>query len=428
MTKKSRASKSTSDPSGNFVSEWFGHRVFPTVVSTATSLADQQHERCPFLTQATAESRKCIKTDAARGVCTINSVSNGPRQDWLVCPYRALNDDLVSRSIRQLFSIPAFAIPFVTPAVTLKRSEVRQDITERITSGQRSFIYFDKKTSGELSIPPTDRSPEFSFDVTVVELDVKGGAAHIGRFGILEIQTMDFHGSYRAAVRNLREALRMHSAGFGTTLQSNQWWLSEGVEGPNIANVFKRTFYQMMFKFQLGHHERCAGCILAIPQAVWDSWQRHLGAPELTEEADGTFSLLSPGRPKPDPFPAWIYVFEPDTSTGITPSPITLRKMIGTDAPSISYWALEAAPEAALSNIDAEAGFLAGLSRRLKEFWPELAKTVIAEVPADEPPGAKGPKLTKRRRVEIERLETESGYIGPTENAVGSSEPDEGEN
>lgn len=426
MAKKTRIAKAASEPPGNFVSEWFGHRIYPTIVSTASSLADQQNERCPFLTQATGEERKCIKADAAKGVCTISSVSNGPRQDWLVCPYRALNDDLVSNSIRQLFAIPAAIHPFVTPAVTLKREEVRNDITARIAAGQHVFIYFDKKTSGELSIPPTDRSPEFSFDVTVVELTSKNKVPHIGRFGILEIQTMDFHGSYRAAVRNMREGLRMHAGKFGETLQSNQWWLAEGVQGPNIANVFKRTFYQMMFKFQLGRHDRCAGCVLAIPQSVWDSWQRHLGAPRLTVEKDGTFSLLASGATKPDPFPAWIYVFDPDANVDTTPSPIILRKMIGTDAPSISHWALEVAPAAALSNIDAEAGFLAGLSRRLKGFWPDLAKTVVVEIPV-----ASSGKIETRRRkkqeIPIEKLETQSDYSGPTSDAVRGEELDEGE-
>lgn len=421
--------KKTKEKPGNFVSEWFGHRVYPTVVATRESTADQQAERCPFLTSATGENRQCIKAEAAKGVCTISSVSNGPRQDWLVCPYRALNDDLVSNSIRQLFALTAGTHPFVTPAVTLKRQEVRDDITVRLNAGQPVFIYFDKKTSGELSIPPTERSPEFSFDVTVVELTCKEGVPHIGRFGILEIQTMDFHGSYRDAVRNLREGLRMHPTRFGPTVQDNQWWLSEGVEGPNIANVFKRTFYQMMFKFQLGQHDRCAGCVLAIPQSVWDSWQRHLGAPELTAEADGTFSLLAPGRPRPDPCPAWIYVFDPDARDDVTPSPIVVRRMIGTDAPSISHWALEVAPAAALSNIDAEAGLLAAMSRRLKQFWPELSRTVVAEVPAEPAPKRprSSPKRPRRKEVPIESLEAISSYTGPSEDAVHGEEPDEGE-
>jgi hypothetical protein len=421
------ARRARPEPQGNFVSEWFGHRVHPTVLSTPESVADQQAERCPFLSRATNENRPCIKAANAKGVCTISSLSNGPRQDWLVCPYRALSNELVSRATRQLFAVPADVLPFVTPAVTLRHDDVRGDIAERLEAGQPVFIYFDKKTGGELSIPPTDRSPEFSFDVTILELTREGGSPRIGRFGILEIQTMDFHGSYRDAVRNLREGLRMHPTRFAPTVQDNQWWLSEGVEGPNIANVFKRTFYQMMFKFQLGQHDRCAGCVLATPQSVWDSWQRHLGAPELIAEPDGTHSLLAPGRPRPDPCPAWIYVFDPDAASPQTPSPIVLRKMIGTDAPSMSYWALEVAPAVALSNIDAEAGMLSVLSRRLKLFWPELAKTVIAEVAVGRQP--RSPRGSARRPnfadVPLEAIELATDHGGPGPDGLPEEKPGE---
>ena len=108
-----------------------------------------------------------------------------------------------------------------------------------------------------------------------------------GRFGVLEIQTMDFHGSYRLAVQNLDDSLRLHGSGFADALQQNQRWLAERIEGPNIANVFKRTFYQMTLKFQLGVHPRSVGTSLAIPQAVWDSWQPHLGRPELVSCGEG---------------------------------------------------------------------------------------------------------------------------------------------
>jgi hypothetical protein len=402
---------------GNFVSEWMGHRVYPVIVSTAASIADQRAERCPFLTVATGEDRKCVKNEKARGVCTISSISNGPRQDWLACPYRALNSELVSNAIRRLFALPAVADPFITPAITLKRPAVRSDITNRLSKGQPVFVYFDAKVGGELSIPATDQSPEFAFDVTVVELISREGHPHVGRFGILEIQTMDFHGSYRNAVHNLREGLRLHKERFGPMLKDNQWWLSEGVEGPNIANVFKRTFYQMMFKFQLGQHERCAGCVLAIPKSVWDSWQRHLGAPELVREADGTFSLLAPDHARPDPCPAWIYVFDPDLKSSITPSPIVLDQLIGTDVPSMSHWALTVAPAAALSNIGAEQGFLATLSRRLHTVWPALVKTVTADIGGEQTAG--------RKEVPIGRLEEASDYAGPSDDAVKGEEPDQ---
>ena len=295
---QSEMAKSKGGPGAgsNFVSEWFGHRIYPDIVASEEAIREQQAEQCPFLSGALGESRKCIKADAAKGVCTISSPSNGVRQDWLVCPYRALSDELVSQSIRQLFALSDTSHPLVLPAATLSKPDVRRAIEAQLNTNRPVFLYFDKKTSGELSIPATKRSPEFAFDVTVVELTLKNGHPHIGRFGILEIQTMDFHGSYRNAVRNLREGLRMHPGTFADVVQANQWWLADGVEGPNIANVFKRTFYQMMFKFELGRHARCVGCVLAIPKAVWDSWQRHLGAPELSVEADGTYRLLTPGR------------------------------------------------------------------------------------------------------------------------------------
>lgn len=362
-------------PKGNFVSEWFGHRVYPVVVSTKRSLADQRTERCPFLSATIGEKRLCIKSEASKGVCTINSASNGRRQDWLVCPYRALDQTLVGNAIRRLFALPSESAPMILPAVKLETENMRRTVSKRLDAGEHVYTYFEAKLGGELSIPPTDRSPEFSFDVTVIELIKGDNVPRIGRFGILEIQTMDFHGSYRSAVRNLTEGLRMHGDRFGRTLQEYAHWLGEGVEGPNIANVFKRTFYQMMFKFRLGQHGRCAGCVLAIPQAVWESWQRHLGAPDLTEKPDGTFRLLKPGQPEQETMPAWIYIFDTEISESITPSPIRLSKMIGTDVPAIAHWALDVAPRAAVENIDATAGFMTVLERRLKPIWPELART-----------------------------------------------------
>ena len=409
---------------GNFVSEWFGHRIHPTVVSNAQAVADQKSERCPFLSSATGEVRACIKNPQSKGVCSVSCVSNGPRQDWLVCPYRALSPEIVAGAVRRLFGLPAESTPFVTPGVSLVKADVRDDILVRLQAGQPVFTYFDEKTGGELSIPATSRSPEFAFDVTIIEMTLQNDAPHISRFGILEIQTTDFHGSYKHAVRNLKDGLRLHPDDFAATLQKNQHWLSEGVEGPNIANVFKRTFYQMMFKFQLGHHDRCAGCVLAIPQSVWDSWQRHLGSPTLVAEPDGTHSLLAPSRPRPDLWPAWIFVFDPNEAATTTPSPINVNMVIGTDAPAFSYWALEVAPEAALSNIDAEAGFLAGLSRRLKTVWPELSRTVMAEITVARVDVAKG-RIKRSRKVEVSiaSLEERSGYSGPGPDAV-KAEPD----
>jgi hypothetical protein len=120
-------------------------------------------------------------------------------------------------------------------------------------------------------------------------------------------------------------------------------------------------------------------------------------------------------------------VFDADAASPQTPSPIVVRQVIGTDAPAFSYWALDAAPKAALSNIDAETGFLAGLSRRLRPIWPELARTMIAEVPA-EPRSVAGSRRRqpRRREVPLPELEARSNYDGPGPDAVHGEPPDEG--
>ncbi len=364
------------EPRGNFVSEWFGHRVYPSVIASEQSVADQQSETCPFLSQATAERRQCIKAPASRGVCTVSTPTALGRRDWLVCPYRALDPNLIQSAVRRLFDFEGDQDSFVVPAVRLIDNNVRIEVSNRLRLSGRVFIYFDDKLGGELSIPPTNASPEFSFDLTVIEVEMKDGAPHVGQFGVIEIQTMDFHGSYRHVVKNLKDGLRLHPTSFPETLQANQQWLSEHMEGPNIANVFKRTFYQMMFKFQLGQSSRCAGCVLAIPLSVWQSWQRHLGCPELTKESDGTFNLYPPGRERPDVVAAWIYAFDINSSSQATPNPITMPMIIATDAAAMSYFALEVAPAQALLNIDALGGMMTQLGRRLTRLWPELARTI----------------------------------------------------
>ena len=368
----------TEGVTGNHVSEWFGHRVFPRVVASARSLNDQRNQRCPFLTTAKATDTTCIKSEASKGVCTVSTSAGGTRQDWLVCPYRALDPPLLNATIGRLLSFPAGSPTLIMPGVRLADVVVRAEVTARLSAGSRVFIYFDEKLGGELSIPGTSRSPEFSFDVTVFEIERAQGQPHVGRFGIVEIQTMDFHGSYRHAVRNLREGLRMFGGDFPATLQSRPEWLSKRMEGPNIANVFKRTFYQMMFKFQLGQHPRCAGCVLAIPVSVWNSWQPHLGAPELREHGDGTYDLLRPDEPRPEHVPAWIYAFGLDAGSTETPSPIGVGTIIATTAAAMSHYALDIAPAAALENIASTTGMLVLARRRLRRFWPDLADTLAA--------------------------------------------------
>lgn len=314
------------------------------------------------------EQRECIKRGASRGICTINSA----RQDWIVCPYRALDPQLLQNAVRRLFAIDDARSLMVVPAPTLEKETVRSEVGRTLAAGGAVVAYLQDKLGGEVSVARTERSPELSFDVTLVEiLEEVPGTCAIGRYGILEVQTMDFHGSYRAVVKNLADALRLHGDRFAESLQDNQGWLSQEIEGPNIANVFKRTFYQMILKFRIGAHPPCVGCIMAIQTSVWGSWQRHLGKPDLVPRKDGTFALREGDVGDEQP-PAWIYVFDTDGSGGATPAPIAVQKVIATDAESIAHYALKVVPDAVIAAGGAVDAVLAGIRQRMVRWWPQI--------------------------------------------------------
>ncbi len=357
---------------GNYIAEWFGHRVFPVVAVTEASLGDQEAQRCPFLSDVTDEEHECVKREKSKGVCTISSTSNGTRQDWLVCPFRALDPSLLHDAASRLFGHDPDALNLVAAPV-LGDSEHADVFRHGVRTGQPSIVYFQNKLGGEISLSATDRSPELSFDATMVEIVPDENGLLLGRYGVFEIQTMDFHGTYAGAVKNLNAALHLHQGDFGKALADHPMWLAEKVEGPNRANVFKRTFYQMMFKFQLGAHKHSAGCVFAIPEAVWDSWQRHLGRPELVSLPDGTYSLAAQedeGEPT-----SWIYVFSLDVSDEVSPNRLQMQKVIGTSAAALSHYALDVAPQAAMEPDGAVDQLLESIRFRLGKFLPEFKES-----------------------------------------------------
>jgi hypothetical protein len=363
------------------IAEWFGHRVFPEVSSGSQPVSDQQSGRCPFLTETLKTSTQCVKAPNSRGVCTISASSNGPRQDWLVCPYRALDDGLLADIVKRLYGIPALASVLIRPVVALNDGASRSEILSAVHGPDRVFVYFQDKLGGEISLSKTGASPEMSFDITVVELLAGEHGASVsgllepeiraGKYGVIELQTTDTHGSYKEAVTALSGALDLHGAHFPAQLAANPDWAGRKVEGPNISNVFKRTFYQIAFKFQVTNRETSVGCALALPQPVWDSWQPFLGAPDLHEQADGTWRLLDDKASSPRD---WIYVFDIDTEPRPhgRPAPIRVVLVLGTDAGTLSRAAFQVAPARAVEHggdIDAVA---TAISRRLGRYLPGI--------------------------------------------------------
>lgn len=362
------------------IAEWFGHRVFPDVAVGATPVSDQQSGRCPFLTQTLKLSTQCVKSQNSRGVCTISASSNGPRQDWLVCPYRALDDDLLDSIVRRLYSVGSPMPVVIRPVVVLDDDASRSEILAAISGPERVFVYFQDKLGGEISLSKTPASPELSFDITIVELLANNDALelhlpepviHLGKYGVIELQTTDTHGSYVQAVDALAHALDLHPDDFPEQLAGNPDWAGRKVEGPNISNVFKRTFYQIAFKFQVTKRDTSVGCALALPKPVWDSWQPFLGAPELHKHEDGTWRLLDDRTASPTD---WIYVFDIDTEPRADgrPAPIRVGKVIGTDATTLSRAAFQVAPARAVEHDGGMDAVAAAIARRLGRYLPGI--------------------------------------------------------
>jgi hypothetical protein len=354
------------------IAEWFGHRIFPTVSNGALPLADQRSGRCPFLSQTLQETRQCIKAENSRGVCTISASSNGPRQDWLVCPYRALDAGLLADMVSRLYEVPPLDPVLIRPVVVLETEHGRAELLGGVHSGVRTFVYFQDKLGGEIGLSKTAASPELSFDITVAELLTNPASGDglpvvIGKYAVIELQTTDTHGSYGHAVKALTSALDLHGDHFSEQLAGNPEWAGRKIEGPNISNVFKRTFYQIAFKFQVTKQDTSAGCALALPRPVWDSWQPFLGAPELHEQLDGTWRLMDDQAVQPRD---WIYVFDIDTEPGAggEPAPVRVSIVIGTDAATLSRAAFDVAPAKAIAHGGERDVVAEAIARRIKRY------------------------------------------------------------
>jgi len=356
---------------GNPISEWLGHRIFPTVRLDASSFQGDAFGECPFLSEALKRRTECVKKGNSFGVCTVSASSNGPRQDWLACPYRVISSDLVRSACARIFGDQDAPAP--VPATLLQDKRALGRFRRGIQEGGAGYVYFQARLGGEISVPATSRSPEIAFDATIAEVRNEGGRFVLGRYGILEIQTMDFHGSYRQAVENLKGAHRLHESNLAAELQKNPRWAAAGIEGPNIANVFKRTFYQVMIKFQLAAQGRVAGTVLALPQAVWDSWQPFLGAPSIDSVGAGLHRIrATEGSSVTSRRNAFITVFDLDSSATESISPVQIRMHIQVDAEQLAHHALEIVPAGILQSLSDSDSILERIRERLMTFWPDL--------------------------------------------------------
>lgn len=370
---------------GNFIAEWFGHRVWPTVDGSDAAVRNQSSRRCPFLSFATGEDRKCIKIPRGgaepTGVCTVSSDSNGERQDWLACPYRILDQHftLLVEAVRTLYRADASVEVLVLPVTVLRRQEMRERVAAAVRSPTaRVFAFAADKLGGEVDIPETAASPGAKVDVSIIEIlatdRATGLPSEFGQHVFYEIQTSDFHGSPLHAVALLQA---LCPAGvtepYHDRLRAEVEVSGTGVEGPNKANVFKRTIYQMILKVRMAEHPSCAGFMLILPLPVWDSWRRHFGFPDLHAH-DGDVTLVALASPTEDSAMlrvsarSWVFVFDIDRESKESPQPLRTVLRIATSAEALLHYAFLAAADAGVAAgvIDR---FRAALSRRVISNW-----------------------------------------------------------
>lgn len=375
---------------GNFLAEWFGHRVWPTVDISAQAAANQSRGVCPFLSGTLGEERICVKTargfDGPTGVCTVSSDSNGSQQDWLACPYRILDKHftLLTAAVRLTFGISGDENLILAPVTTLSDRALQKRIGNALRKKTaRVFVFTADKLGGEVDIPETVASPGAKVDVSVLEvIGLSAKTREPNRFGnhlFFEIQTADFHGSPLHAVRLLRERLPLAPmAGYHDRLRDAVEVCGTGVEGPNKANIFKRTIYQMVFKIQLAGHKNCAGFVIILPLPVWESWLRHLGSPKLVPAAkDATLSYLRAPREEQqelmEAIRAWILVFDIDRDSRDSPQPLRIVRKVATSSAALVHFAFDAAAGRALELLVIER-YRTVLESRLREGWLGLAK------------------------------------------------------
>lgn len=366
---------------GNFVSEWFGHRVWPTVDSTSTAESNQRARQCPFLTSATGDVVPCVKMPRGgtepTGVCTISSDSNGPRQDWLACPNRILDQrfTVLEQPIRLLFAIDdAFEI-LVLPVTALNHERSRLAVAEAIEQHRkRVFLFTGTKFGGEVDIPETVSSPGSKIDISILEVTslnpLDGKPDGFGKHVLYEIQTADFHGSPAHAVAALAE---LCPAGgqepYHKTLASQVEVCGTGVEGPNKANIFKRTIYQMISKMSLVKHPDCAGFVIALPVPVWDSWLKHLGSPKL-DDSEVT-ALVGPTETLEGCTAnslAWIFVFDIEHESAASPQPLRVVKRVAISTESLIHYMFDVAGGQAIE-LGAIARYRKTLVSRVTSNW-----------------------------------------------------------
>jgi hypothetical protein len=126
-----------------------------------------------------------------------------------------------------------------------------------------------------------------------------------------------------------------------------------GVEGPNKANIFKRTIYQMIFKIELSRAPECSGFAIILPVPVWESWLRHLGRPQLVQVGKNRthLALRAPSETEEtsgERAKATLHVFDIDRDSKESPNRLRILQTVTISARALLYHAFDLASSEAI--------------------------------------------------------------------------------
>ena len=99
---------------------------------------------------STGTERQCVKSENSRGVCTVTTTS-GATRDWMVCPFRALDEALLTAAASRIFG-PRPANIAAYPVTRLESPDFVQTARTLQEQGKHVSVYFQQKLGGEINI------------------------------------------------------------------------------------------------------------------------------------------------------------------------------------------------------------------------------------------------------------------------------------
>jgi hypothetical protein len=142
---------------------------------------------------------------------------------------------------------------------------------------------------------------------------------------------------------------------------------------PSRGNFISEWFGQRIYPdVRLSKNEAAAGTILALPEAVWDSWQPFLGRPTIEKVSDSEFRITGSDTKSYHGTNAWIFVFDLNAQATESISPVRVKSRIRVSATDLVQHAFVAVPNTMLRVVKTDDLLLRRIQDRIRKAIPTL--------------------------------------------------------